>query len=206
MHIYWFNVFQIGDNMPYFNHCVVLNTCDDTKDVPNSVIESYDTEKELLIGWRNIIQKEDPDIIIGYNIFGFDYPFLYTRAEENKCLDEFLKISRNKKTKSRLVEKQIRIASGTHELNYINMEGRIQVDLYNHFRREVNLPSYKLDYVASHFIGDYVKDVKHVDGNTKLKSYNLTGLQQYNYVSFELIGHSSDSYKFKGKKKFKVMK
>jgi len=197
--------FKSGDNIPYFNHCVVLNTCDDTIDVPNSVIESYKTESELLIGWRNIIQKEDPDVIIGYNIFGFDYPFLYTRAEENNCLDDFLKINRNKKVKSRLVEKQIRIASGTHQLNYINMEGRIQVDLYNHFRREVNLPSYKLDYVASHFIGDYVKDVKHVDGNTKLKSYNLTGLQRYNYVSFELIGHSSDSYKFNGKKKFKVV-
>ena len=197
--------FKSGENMPYFNHCVVLNTCEDTKDVPNSVIESYDTERDLLIGWRNIIQKEDPDIIIGYNIFGFDYPFLYTRAEENKCLDEFLKINRNKNVKSRLVEKQIRIASGTHELNYINMEGRIQVDLYNHFRREVNLPSYKLDYVASHFIGDYVKDVKHEEDGTKLKSYNLTGLQKYNYVSFELIGHSSDSYKLNGKKKFKVI-
>jgi DNA polymerase elongation subunit (family B) len=197
--------FKSGENTPYFNHCVVLNSCDDTTDVPDSVIESYDTEKDMLLGWRNIIQKEDPDVIIGYNIFGFDYPFLYTRAEENHCLTEFLKINRNKNVKSRLVEKQIRIASGTHQLNYINMEGRIQVDLYNHFRREVNLPSYKLDYVASHFIGDYVKDVNNDSNGTKLKSYNLTGLQRYNYVRFELIGHSSDNYKFKGKNKFKVI-
>ena len=195
---------KMGDVEPYLNHCVVLNSCEDTTDVPNSIIESYNTEKELLIGWKKIIQKEDPDIIIGYNIFGFDYVFMYTRAEELGCVDEFMKISRNKKTKSRLAEKQIRIASGTHDLKYITMEGRIQIDLYNHFRREVNLPSYKLDYVASHFIGDYIKNVEHNENETKFKSYNLTGLQRHNYVSFELIGHSSDSYKHNGKKKFKV--
>ena len=147
---------RAGDIEPYLNHCVVLNTCEDTTDVPNSVIESYETEREMLLGWRDIIQKEDPDIIIGYNIFGFDYIFMHTRAEELGCLNEFMQLSRNTFNKSRLAEKQIRIASGTHNLSYLTMEGRIQIDLYNHFRREVNLPSYKLDYVASHFIGDYV--------------------------------------------------
>ena len=197
---------KMGEVEPYLNHCVVLNSCEDTKDVKKSVIESYNTEQEMLMGWRNIIQKEDPDIIIGYNIFGFDYKFMHERAEELNILNDFMKLSRNKLAKSRYLNKQIRIASGTHELTYIDMPGRIQVDLYNHFRREVNLPSYKLDYVASHFIGDYVKEVKDDKKGTRLYSYNLTGLQRHNYVSFELIGHSSDSYKFEGKKKFKVLK
>ena len=33
------------------------------------------------------------------------------------------------------------------------MNGRLQVDLYNFYRREANLISYKLDYVAGNFIG-----------------------------------------------------
>ena len=82
------------------------------------------------------------------------------------------------------------------------MDRRIQIDLYNHFRREVNLPSYKLDYVASHFIGDFVTSVDKGIESTTFHSYNLTGLQKFNYISFELIGHSSDSYQ--GKKKFQV--
>ena len=49
------------------------------------------------------------------------------------------------------------------------MEGRLQLDLYNYFRREVNLPSYKLDYVASHFIGDMISGIELVDGKTKSK-------------------------------------
>ena len=58
--------------------------------------DSYKTEEELLIKWRDLIIQEDPDIIIGYNIFGFDYEFLYRRACENMCVNEFLKMSRIK--------------------------------------------------------------------------------------------------------------
>jgi DNA polymerase elongation subunit (family B) len=97
---------KVGQTEPYLNHCVVLDTCDNTVDVPNSVIESYETEEDMLLGWRNIIQKEDPDIIIGYNIFGFDYLFMHTRAEELKCEEQFMMLSRNKNDKCRLMEKQ----------------------------------------------------------------------------------------------------
>ena len=61
-----------GDKDPYFNHCIVLNTCSNMP-IENSVIESYDTEKEVLMAWRKLVQRENPDIVIGYNIFGFDY-------------------------------------------------------------------------------------------------------------------------------------
>jgi DNA polymerase elongation subunit (family B) len=79
-----------GDKDPYFNHCVVLNTCSDMP-IENSVIESYKTEKEVLLAWQKLVQRENPDIIIGYNIFGFDYEFMFRRAEENNCVEEFLK-------------------------------------------------------------------------------------------------------------------
>ena len=49
------------------------------------------------------------------------------------------------------------------------MNGRIQIDLYNFLRRDYNLTSYKLDYVASHFIGDFVKSIKHLKTIQKLK-------------------------------------
>ena len=63
----------------------------------NTEIESYKTEKEVLITWMKVIQREDPDIIIGYNIFGFDYLFMYERAVECNCIKQFLQLSRNKK-------------------------------------------------------------------------------------------------------------
>jgi DNA polymerase elongation subunit (family B) len=197
---------KYGDKDPYLNHCIALDTCSDVK---GSVIEQYDTEKEVLLAWTKLIQRENPDIIIGYNIFGFDYTFMFNRAKENgiHCVEEFLKLSRNqdeicgtidKKGNYNIEETSITIASGTHNLSYIKMNGRIQIDLYNYFRREFNLTSYKLDYVSGYFIGDNVKSLDY-DGEgegqtTMIKSKNLTGLNEGNYIHFEEIGHSSEYY------------
>ena len=196
---------RAGDTEPYLNHCVVLNTCG-TVPVENAEIETYTTEAELLLAWKNIIQKENPDIIIGYNIFGFDYEFMFRRAEENKCVSEFLKLSKNSNEicgtfdhtlgKYKIEESTLSIASGQHDLKYIKMAGRIQIDLYNYFRREENLSSYKLDYVAGYFIGDYIKKIEYDDisGESTFYLNNLMGLQSGSYVHFEEIGHSTDYY------------
>ena len=142
---------RITENEQYKNNIIVLNSCSECKDVPNSEVVECRTEKDVLVKWSKLIEKEDPDIIIGYNIFGFDYKFMLERTEELKCKSLFLKpLSRIKDDRSKVVNTSIKIASGTHDLTYIKMNGRLQLDLYNYFRREVNLPSYKLDYVASH--------------------------------------------------------
>ena len=194
---------KAGDKDPYLNHCIVLNTCGNVP-VENCEIESYKTEKDVLLAWTNLIQKENPDIVIGYNIFGFDYAFMFNRAVENGCIADFLKLSKNKNEicgvdpftgKYKLEETTINIASGQHDLKYIKMNGRVQIDLYNYFRREENLTSYKLDYVAGHFIGDYVKSLdSKTTAETTIYSGNLTGLLEGSYVHFEEIGHSVDYY------------
>ena len=196
---------KYGEQEPYMNHCIALNTCSKLS-VENSILESYQTEKEVLLSWQKLIQKENPDIIIGYNIFGFDYMFMFKRAEENNCIEEFLKLSRNvneicatkdKETgKYKLEESTIQIASGQHDLKFIKINGRLQVDLYNFFRREENLTSYKLDYVAGHFIGDFIKSHHHklTTRETEIKTMNMTGLLEGSYVHFEEIGHSIDYY------------
>jgi len=201
-----------GEKEPYLNHCVALNTC---SSVDNSAIESYKTERALLLAWRDIIQRENPDIIIGYNIFGFDYEFMFRRAEENDCVEEFLKLSKNKgevcatkddKThRYNIEETSIQIASGQHDLKYIKMNGRIQVDLYNFFRREENLSSYKLDYVAGHFIGDYIKSFEYSleKNTTTIYTANMTGLLVGSFIHIEEIGHSVDYYN--GGEKFVVL-
>ena len=193
---------KYGDDKPYLNHCIALNSCDDIAD---SEIERYKTEKDVLLAWTELIQRENPDFIIGYNIFGFDYKFMYDRAKENNIIEQFLKLSRNKneicgrldwKTKKyKLKESKLVIASGAHALYFADIPGRVQVDLYNYFRRGYNLSSYKLDYVAGHFIGDKVKNIDIYDDNTtEITSKNLTGLSNGNFIHFEEIGHSTQYY------------
>jgi len=194
---------RLGEKEPYYNNMIVLNRCDDTPEVPNSEIVSRGQERNVLLEWAKLIKTEDPDIIIGYNTFGFDWHFLLDRADELNCKDEFLKLmNRNKNEKSEIINSTTRVASGTYELVYVKIPGRIQIDLYNYFRKAENLPSYKLDYVASHFIGDIVKDYDVIENKTKIKSKNLMGLKNGHFIVFEILGHSSDKYK-EGKK-FKI--
>jgi DNA polymerase elongation subunit (family B) len=206
---------RYGEKDPYLNHCIVLNTCDSLDGiVANSNIETYDTEEEVLVAWTDLVQKENPDIIIGYNIFSFDYEFMFRRSQELNCVEEFLKLSRNndelcatvdyKTNKIEIEKSSITLASGTYDLSIIKMNGRLQVDMLNWFRRTENLTSYKLDYVGGHFIGDYVKALQPLvssnnDNNcvnvTRIKTANMTGLQVDSYIHFEEINHSSDYYK-----------
>jgi DNA polymerase elongation subunit (family B) len=202
---------RYGESEPYLNHCAVLNTCDNMP-LENSIVQTCTTERDLLLAWRDLIQKENPDIIIGYNIFGFDYEFMFRRSEENGCQEEFLQLSRNigevcankdrDSNAYKIEESTIQIASGQHDLKFIKMNGRLQVDLYNVFRREENLTSYKLDYVAGHFIGDYVSAIEKFEKKTKIVTKNLTGLLEGSFIHVEEIGHTTDYYD--GGAKYKV--
>ena len=199
---------KYGDQVPYLNHCVVLGTCDP---VEGAVIECVDKDKEsdLLLKWAELINTENPDIIIGYNIFGFDYDFMFRRAQENHCEREFLMLSRKKnelcaKTNQSgeitgIENAKVVLASGEYDLKYFKTAGRLQIDMYTYFRRDFNLSSYKLDDVAGQYIGD---DIKHLatsthptHGNvTEIYSKNLTGLNVNDFLHIEITGFTSDYY------------
>ena len=193
-----------GNKTPNLNTCIVLNSCSPI-DMENTIIESYDTEQKVLMAWQQLVQKENPDIIIGYNMHGFDYEFMFRRSQENNCVEEFLKLGRNKDeicgTKDadgnwKIEESTIHIASGQHDLRFIKMNGRVQIDLYNFYRRNENLSSYKLDSVAGNFIGDFAKKIEYVDNEKSSLIYtgNLTGLLVGSYIHIEEIGNSVDYY------------
>jgi DNA polymerase elongation subunit (family B) len=220
---------RYGEPEPYLNHCLVLGTCDP---VDGAEIQSVSTEADLLIEWKNLIQRENPDIIIGYNIFGFDYEFMFRRAEENQCEREFLKLSRKEgEVCAKPLRKEgpggygggdpdedceleienpppIKLATGEYNMRFVKMTGRLQIDLFIYFRRTFNLPSYKLDDVAGQNISDDVKKVNHVIHEThgpmsELYSGNLKGLHVGDYIHIEISGFTSDYYK--NGQKFKVL-
>lgn len=192
---------RYGEKEPYRNHCIVLNTCDTVEGVE---IISVEKEEQLLITWAQLIQEENPDIIIGYNIFGFDYEFMFRRAEELNCTHEFLQLSRkigevcmNQKTTPPTIEtKKIVLASGEYNLKFPLITGRVQIDLYCYFRREFNLPSYKLDDVAGQNISDDIKSVEYCieTHTTKLITQNTIGLHRNDYIHIELLSFTTDYY------------
>jgi DNA polymerase elongation subunit (family B) len=80
-------------------------------------------------------------------------------------------------------------------MRYIKINGRLQVDLYNFYRRGENLNSYKLDYVAGYFIGDYISKIIYTESSQSwIYTSNITGLLVGSYVHIELIGNTVNYY------------
>ena len=201
-----------GEPEPYKNHCIVVDTCTTVDGVE---IQSVPDEKQCVLNWTDLIQNEDPDIIIGYNIFGFDYQFMFQRAKELDIVEEFCKLSRiedeicakhNYKTGSyELDHTQNRLASGDYDLHYPCISGRLQIDLLFYFRRDYNLSSYKLDDVAGTMIRDDIKGIEPIEstGNSILYSKNLAGLHVGAFIHLEITSFTTDYYA--GGRKFKVL-
>ena len=196
---------KYGQPEPYLNHCLVVGTC---SPVQGATIQSVVDEEELLREWTRLIQEENPDIVIGYNIFGFDYEFLFQRSLENGCEEEFLKLSRNighisgsrdKDGLWSLDNTKIALASGEYDLYYPKMIGRFQIDLLTHFRKEFNLSSYKLDNVSGQFIGDTISKIVDAGDCVHLYCKNTTGLNVNDYIHIELSEFTTD-YFMDGKK------
>lgn len=48
----------------------------------------------MLVAWRDFIVDADPDVIIGYNIANFDFPYLLDRAKALNVESEFARLGR----------------------------------------------------------------------------------------------------------------
>ena len=117
-------------------------------------IECYDTEAEVLLAWQKLIKLSDPDVIIGYNIFGFDFKYLWDRAEVLGCLKEFQDLGRIRGYEEPLIEKKLQSSGlGDNLLYFIQMTGRVIIDLLKVVQSGMyRLPIYKLDFVCNHFL------------------------------------------------------
>lgn len=144
---------------PTEKHCFVLGTCDSIPDVKLHVSK---TEKELLMDWAGHICEWDPDIMVGYNVFGFDERYLWTRALKLGItdMDAFQGFSRLEGEEVKLNEKMLSSSAlGDNRLYMWNTPGRLQIDLYHYIKRLEALASYKLDDVTSHYMSGKLKAI-----------------------------------------------
>jgi DNA polymerase elongation subunit (family B) len=192
-------VFVYGQVDISYRHIVTLNSCDP---IDGAEVVACETEEEVLLEWTKFIQRLDPDIITGYNIFGFDYSYLFYRAQELDCVEEFSQLSRLPDYQSILLEKSLSSqALGDNTLKFIDMTGRVQVDLLKVIQRDHNLGSYKLDNVAEHFISGKITDC---DPNNPswIQIGNAREIDKGNYV---IITQTKDGKKFNHGDKIKIL-
>ncbi len=161
-------IIQIGSTFNYYGemecykkHIVTLGSCDPIEGVE---IESYESEEDLLLAWRDLVIRENPDVLTGYNIFYFDWRYIYERAKYFGIFNEFCKLGRIVDEKCKWKEKKLSSSAlGDNNLQFMDCSGRVQIDVMKVVQRDYALSSYKLDNVAEHFLGDRKDDIKPAD-------------------------------------------
>lgn len=186
---------KYGEKIPFKNYMLTLKNCDK---LDNCETICFSEESELLLKFKDIINDENPDIITGWNIDGFDTPWLFKRASELGIFDQFSKMSRFKDYSSILKEKQKKGHTGELiTVEYVDIPGRIQMDLLPLVQKSYNLDSYKLDSVSAQFINGKVYKIDYDEELNESTIYtdSLAGLNNNNFIVFsELDGYLDNKY------------
>jgi DNA polymerase I len=104
--------------------------------------------KDILEKFLKTIREEDPDIITGYNIDGYDLPFLQKLAEKESIK---MRLGRDTGTIQRVQERFWRV------------HGRVIADAWWSVKREIHPKQETLAYVSQQLLGETKLDVNRLN-------------------------------------------
>ncbi len=152
-----------------------------TKKSSLDFVETVSNEKELIKKYIEIIESEDPNIIIGYHSDNFDFPYLKQRAK--KC---------GLPLKLGVDQSEVKFRKLGHR-TIASIKGRIHIDVYRVVRRYVSLNSHTLQNVHFELFGEDKPDLPADEihrcwneGGEKLDKFLRYALE--NAIAVTLIG------------------
>ena len=120
----------------------------------NVTIIRVKTEIELINEMSRITQELDPEILLGYNILSFDYPYMDARLKRR--LHDWKPMGRILNRSPVMKSKEWRSdAYGYNSINILQMDGRISIDMLPLVKRDYKLDKYDLDFVSKYFLGQH---------------------------------------------------
>lgn len=118
-----------------------------------SIVECA-TESILIRRFAAAIVELNPHVVTGYNIFGFDFPYLLKRAEVCVCTGDLLATGVGGERSNARNVTWSSTAFRAQDFTYIDMPGRIMLDLCSYAQREMKLDNYRLATLAKHVLGE----------------------------------------------------
>ncbi|NDE16496.1 hypothetical protein EBZ80_16345 [bacterium] len=118
-------------------------------------VRCFGDEAALLLGFTALVREIDPHVMIGYNIFGFDMPYMTARARRLGILQEFdvLGVPLYRHSPEREIKWSSK-AYSCQQFHYLDTEGRILVDLLPVVQRDYKFSNYRLKTVSTFFLGE----------------------------------------------------
>jgi len=154
---------RYGETEPYRRVVVCLKNTDD---VPGVEIVSCAQESDVINAWMKLVAEEKTDVLIGYNVFQYDWKYVSGRAqmlvddstaEDMVFLDTLGRMAENG---GDVVERELASnAFGQNFFFYLDTPGIIQLDLLQWMRKNRNLESYSLNNVSKLYLGDQKDDL-----------------------------------------------
>lgn len=143
-----------GSDEPYEKVCF----CYKKTDGPD--VQSFNTERDMLMAFHTYLHDKSIDILTGWNIFGFDLDYIYKRVAKTGCGTDFYKLGRLKNTESHIIQKKLSSSAlGDNTLKLLPMPGRFVFDMFHEIKRGYKLDSYSLNNVSKLYIGDQKIDM-----------------------------------------------
>ncbi|MCP9257910.1 DNA polymerase [Dirofilaria immitis] len=117
-----------GENEPFIRNCFVIG---ETAPVIGSEIIVSKTEEELLSKWAEFVRTVDPDLITGYNIQNFDFPYIVERARALNIENQATMLGRVLRSLSKVREMPLSSKQMGNRTNKVtNVEGRVVFDVF----------------------------------------------------------------------------
>ena len=192
-----------------------IDTLKFCNDIDETDVVCYRRERDMVLGWAKFIKEIGPEIITGYNIWGFDMKYIYDRANKYgyyKDLKLMLsKINDQPTWDTDFVKgakwKEKKLASsalGDNFLKYFEIEGMVGIDLFKLVQKDHNLDSYKLDNVSKVFIRGNITNYESCENGMKLYTNNIDALTVEQWISIE-FKTKRKNLKGDHRKKYKVI-
>jgi len=134
------------------------------KIISDKNIITFNSEKELLKYFSELIKKEQPDIITGWYSNGFDIPYIIERANNHKIN---MSVIPNLKHNSFQIDgRYYNSIPGVNLIDYLELYRRYVLDKPS---------SYKLDIIAKHH---------NIEGKTEIKGYNYYNVDIKKFIDY----------------------
>ena len=149
---YPINVITTYDSYKEMYFTFVLNTDEsiEFKSDDKVIYKVFDNEVDMLDAYLEFHQANMPDVITGWNIHGFDIPYIVNRINKIMSLGNASRLSPLD------MEPEYRFSFNKENPKEYKIEGLSLIDymkLTKKFKHPV-LPSYSLEYVCQHELGE----------------------------------------------------
>lgn len=207
------NIIQIGTTFNYLNndncfkkHISTLGGCNKIED--NVDIDQCKTEKQVILKWVKILKKINPDIIVGHNIYGFDYKYIYKRAKL-LGIDKLIEYNLGRIKYIGSLYSELKLSSsalGDNKFFYYDIPGIVNFDFMKVMANDPGskMDSYSLDSISNTYIREPIIKIIHRKNASILLCKNCLGLTKDRYVKIISMNNSGGKYHEEGKK-FKII-